>query len=332
MVTPSLREVRIFAAVYEEQSFTGAAHREHATQSGVSQHINNLEGRLGVKLFTRGKGLGVTPTPAANAYYLRCIEILKAHSLFSGTLDQFTTGLAGEIVLGLMPTMTRCQLPPAVLAFTSENPNVSVRVVEAYSQALTEKVRSGELDFAIVPGTRRVLTGIKETLFLRTRECLVSSLDSPHVHMQPVGPADLSGIKLVVPGPINARREVLEKYMAVHGVEVSRRLELDAMLGTLGLVRTSDWQAILPALLMASDIAGQQREFTVNPLEGPSMVLDLMLIEPLRQPLSVAALAFLDALRKVAEPDNLVSIDVTAVPTVSAKPAGSRARPNKAPP
>ena len=62
------------------------------------------------------------------------------------------------------------------------------------------------------------------------------------------------------------------------------------------------------------------------------MVLDLMLIEPLRQPLSVAALAFLDALRKVAEPDNLVSIDVTAVPTVAAKPAGSRARPKKAPP
>jgi hypothetical protein len=42
-VTESLRDIRIFVAAYEERSFTVAAVREHATQSGVSQHIRKLE-------------------------------------------------------------------------------------------------------------------------------------------------------------------------------------------------------------------------------------------------------------------------------------------------
>ena len=49
----SLRDIRLFIAVYEERSFTAAAKRENATQSGVSQHIRKIEDRFGVTLFTR---------------------------------------------------------------------------------------------------------------------------------------------------------------------------------------------------------------------------------------------------------------------------------------
>jgi hypothetical protein len=76
VVTESLRDIRIFVAAYEERSFTAAAVREHATQSGVSQHIRKLEEGFRVKLFSRGKGQ-VAPTPAADAYSSRCIQILR---------------------------------------------------------------------------------------------------------------------------------------------------------------------------------------------------------------------------------------------------------------
>jgi LysR family transcriptional regulator, nitrogen assimilation regulatory protein len=41
-MSESLRQIRLFVAAYEEGSFTAAAHRENATQSGVSQHIHQL--------------------------------------------------------------------------------------------------------------------------------------------------------------------------------------------------------------------------------------------------------------------------------------------------
>ena len=75
----SFRDIRLFVAAYEERSFTAAARREHATQSGVSQHIRKLEDGLRVKLFVRDKGR-VVPTPAGDSYYRHCIELLKPHA------------------------------------------------------------------------------------------------------------------------------------------------------------------------------------------------------------------------------------------------------------
>ena len=49
----ALRQIRAVIAVCEEGSFTRAAARENATQSGISQHIAAAERTLGVRLFER---------------------------------------------------------------------------------------------------------------------------------------------------------------------------------------------------------------------------------------------------------------------------------------
>src|SRR2546430_616914 len=49
----ALRQVRAVIAVCEEGSFTRAAVRENATQSGISQHVSAVEGAVGVKAFCR---------------------------------------------------------------------------------------------------------------------------------------------------------------------------------------------------------------------------------------------------------------------------------------
>src|ERR1700730_13993911 len=75
MTEVSVRQIRAVVAVCEEGSFTKAAQRENATQSGISQHIAALEHALGVRLFERSNA-GVRPTPAGLRYYRRCIEAL----------------------------------------------------------------------------------------------------------------------------------------------------------------------------------------------------------------------------------------------------------------
>src|SRR5690349_24778083 len=79
MANIPLRQIRAVIAVCEEGSFTRAAQREHATQSGISQHVAAVERSLRVKLFERTAG-GVTPTPAGLRYYKRCVEAIGARS------------------------------------------------------------------------------------------------------------------------------------------------------------------------------------------------------------------------------------------------------------
>src|SRR5437660_11758508 len=110
----SLRQIRSFVAVCEAASFTAAAEREGATQSGISQHIKQLEAELGVSLLTRD-GRTVEPTQAGRLYYAECVDVLKR-------LDAAQQGVAvkalhGKVRVGLMPTFTRAVLAPALEKF-----------------------------------------------------------------------------------------------------------------------------------------------------------------------------------------------------------------------
>jgi LysR family nitrogen assimilation transcriptional regulator len=291
----SLQDIRLFVAAYEERSFTAAAQRENATQSGVSQHIRKLEERFQINLFTRDKGR-VAPTPAGDSYYRGCLDVLRAHDAATKTVQAYAGGLEGEVVVGLMPTMTRCVLAPALVRFVEAHPNAAIRVVEGYSASLTQLVQSAELDFAIVPATAGI-TGVKSRLYLRTPEILVGAkAHSQRRNMEPVRAADLGRLRLVAPSRVNTRRLSIETYLASNGVAIERLLELDAMLGTLDLVGQSDWVAVLPGIMMATDT--EAGALTLNPLAAPALMLDLMLIEPARRTLSPIAAAFLALLEE----------------------------------
>jgi LysR family transcriptional regulator, nitrogen assimilation regulatory protein len=292
-VTESLRDIRIFVAAYEERSFTAAAVPEHATQSGVSQHIRKLEEGFRVKLFNRKKE--VAPTPAADAYYSRCIQILRNIESSNNAMRAFT-GISGEVFVGLMPTMTRATLAPAIQRVVSEHPNMKIHVTESYSPILIQKVMAAELDFAVVPafmGSR----GLKVQHFLRTWEALVASPDKK-MHLRPTRLRDVGPLKIVLPSHANARRKPLETYFTTNGVDIECVVEMDAMMGTLDLVSKSDWVTIIPALMMTAEI--EQMQFSVVPLVDPTAPLDLVVIEPMRRTLSAAARSFLEILRAEA--------------------------------
>ena len=292
-MTASLLDIRLFVAAYEERSFTQAAAREHATQSGVSQHVAKLEQHFRIKLFTRDKGR-VAPTPAADAYYARCLDVLRAHEAAGASLAGLGAGLSGEISVGLMPTMTRSALAPALNIFTAEQPNVTVRIIEAYSGALTRDIRAGLHDFAIVPAFAGA-PGIRMRPFLTTPETLVSCAGTKG-HLQPVRLAGLGPLKLVLPGPSNTRRQTLTTYFAANAVAVARTIELDAMMGTLDTVASSDWVTVLPGVMMAAEV--ERAGFTVNPILDPPLNLDLVVIEPARRAMTPPALAFFAILER----------------------------------
>ncbi len=61
-------------------SFSKAAVREHATQSGVSMLVRHLEDHLGLRLFVRAKW-GVRPTAPGKRYYKLCNPIISSLEL-----------------------------------------------------------------------------------------------------------------------------------------------------------------------------------------------------------------------------------------------------------
>jgi LysR family nitrogen assimilation transcriptional regulator len=298
-MSASIRDLKLFVAAYEERSFTSAAIREGATQSGVSQHVAKLEELLRVKLFLRS-ATGLATTPAADAYYSRCVEILRSHESAHSVLEGYVRGLHGEIRVGLMPSMTRCVLAPALAKFIELHPNVSVRVLEGYSGVLTKQVKAAELEFAIVPAFSDVL-GLRSRLLTTTPELLVSRKGSKWKSGSHIRLAEFGSLKVVIPGKGNSRRRALDAYFLSNGVRIERLLELDAMLGTLDFVLNTDWATILPAVMMSNPL--DHRTFDIRIISDPPLTLDLFLIEAARRPMSTAAQILLDLI--VEEMDRL---------------------------
>lgn len=285
----NLRDMRLFVAVFEERSFTAAAQRENATQSGVSQHVRKLEEMLGSQLLVRRSG-AVVPTPAGEAFYAGCVSIFRVLDEVHGKLVTFEGGLAGEARIGVTPTIARCVLAPALARFVETHPNVRVHVTEAYSATVTDRLRAGELDVAIVPAMPDDV-GITGKLVTRTAEHLVVSVETARRLGLSAGMKVLPEVKLVVPSPAQARRALLDRYIATTGLKVARRLEMDSMLGTLDFLATTDWASILPAIMLARNIDSR---LVAIPLLDPPFLLDLYRIESASRPLSAAASTLID--------------------------------------
>jgi LysR family nitrogen assimilation transcriptional regulator len=289
----SLRRIEAIIAVCEEGSFTRAAAREHATQSGISQHIAAAEKELGVRLFDR-TAAGVTPTPAGLRYYRRCVEAMRLLDSAGEDTQTLTDTLTGHLRIGLMPTFTRAALTPTLQHFVTAYPQVRPHIVEAYSGHLTDEVLSGALDFAIVPAFEGRV-GLKSRLVLRDREVLISARDSRFAPLKPVRLSECGPLKLVVPGPENVRRRNLEVYFQSHNVTVAHMIEMDAMMATFDFVARSDFVTVLPGLICVNDIG--RGEFTVNPIEPP-LHADFVVITPARRTLPAPARLFLQRFEK----------------------------------
>ena len=290
MANIPLRQIRAVIAVCEEGSFTRAAERENATQSGISQHVAAVERSLGVPLFERSAGK-VKPTPAGLRYYKRCVDAVGALEHAAEEARSLSGTVVGELRIGLMPTFTRAVLAPVLNDFVPRCPDVRLRIVEGYSAALTDMVLDNELDFAIVPAFEGTI-GLKSRLLVRDREMMISGPRAGYKPLVPIRLSQCAPLKIVVPGPDNIRRRNIDTYLQSHGVAVAAMLEMDAMIATLEFVAASDWVTILPSIISVNDIG--RGELIVNPIAGPELHADFVVIQPTRRTLSTQARMFLE--------------------------------------
>lgn len=133
-------------AVLRTGSFTAAAAESNLTPSAVSMQMKQLEQYLGQTLFDRS-GLQVRPTPAA-----RELAAAMAGGLEHVQALRRRTPLAveGVLRLGVIESMQPVLLPGTLRTLRERYPGLEVRPLRGRSAGLTEQVKAGTLDAAVV--------------------------------------------------------------------------------------------------------------------------------------------------------------------------------------
>lgn len=274
----SLQDIRLFVAAYEEKSFTAAALRENATQSGISHHIRQLETLLGLKLFVREK-FGVGTTPAADLFYRHCIKILRGIDESVEEMSRMSNGEQGRLTIGMTPVLTHRLAAPTLLRFTEQNPNVKVRIVEAVGDTLRQMILSGEVDFAV--STPIGGAGIRTQRLFSAPECLLANAT-----LQP----GTDPINLVLPVLQPRRHAAITAALAKRGITIGSELHIDSALAILDLVGRSDWQTVAPCFIHDPLYDGSR--YSMRVLLDPEITLPMYLIEPSSRTMPPGGLAF----------------------------------------
>ena len=94
-----LRQLEVFAGVYELRSFSRTASALRLTQSTVSEHVRLLEEELGTRLFDR-LSRETVPTRAGELLYGYARQMLALRTEARQALDQFLGQVTGTLLVG----------------------------------------------------------------------------------------------------------------------------------------------------------------------------------------------------------------------------------------
>lgn len=182
--------MRAFVRVVERRSFIQAAHDLALPKSRISEAVQQLERRLGIRLLDRTTR-HVMPTAEGDDYYRRCLLILEqiadADSVAASTIP------AGPLRIEVHGTWARRFLLPGLGDFLARYPGIQLHVGEG--DRLADPVREG-IDCVIRVGQ----PADSELIGRRLGELAEGTFASPDYlarHGVPQTPADLDHHRMI---------------------------------------------------------------------------------------------------------------------------------------
>lgn len=149
MNLPTLRQLQYLTAVVELKHFGRAAERCFVTQSTLSAGIQDLENILGIPLLER-TNRKVMPTALGIEIASRSQQILSLSGDLVDLARSESDPLKGRIRIGVIPSISPFLLPKALSSIRKQLPLLELVLIEEQSERLLTKVRSAEIDVAIL--------------------------------------------------------------------------------------------------------------------------------------------------------------------------------------
>jgi DNA-binding transcriptional LysR family regulator len=142
-----LRHLRYFVAVAEELHFRRAAERLHIAQPAVSEQVRKLEAELGVRLFDRTQR-NVALTDAGAALLTQAYRVLRQAE--AARVAARSASDRPRLRIGYVPTALRASIPRTLRRLVAATPNLKTTMEPGPGVELSDAVRAGELDVAVV--------------------------------------------------------------------------------------------------------------------------------------------------------------------------------------
>lgn len=181
-----IEQARTFLQVVAIGNFQGAAEKLHVTQSTVSARIQNLESKLGAKLFTRGKQ-GASLTGAGQRFVRHAQTLVRTADIARQDVG-LPEGYSGGLTVSGRIALWENFLPRWVAWMREVAPSISLRLEIGFEQGIMHGLVQNTLDIGLMytPESRPGLGQERlfdETLVLVTTDKMRPWPDPGYIHV-----------------------------------------------------------------------------------------------------------------------------------------------------
>jgi LysR family carnitine catabolism transcriptional activator len=288
----TLKQIRAFATVARERSFTRASERLNLTQSTLTSSIKILEAEIGMRLFDRSTRSVVLTTQGTS--FLPVAERLL-RDLHDSLEDLRMTAdrQRGSVTVAAAPSFINYVLAPAVAWMASIYPGISVRLAEETTEGVTRMILTGEADFGVTTlfrpaptlDTSLLLTDVYGAVY-----CTGHGLDA---EAEPLSWSRLREHTMIALQGANGIRALVDLHPKIAAQYKSPAYEVGSMSSLQSLLALGFCYATLPALAARPLVADGLR---YKPLMKPVLRRHLYVVKKKGRTLSPSAMALLETM------------------------------------
>lgn len=288
----TLKQLRVFCALYELRSFTAAARAAFVTQSAVSKLCAELEAEVGQPLFERSTR-SVTPCEGAADFYAYAQEILGTVRAAERSMSGLRTLERGAVGVASSPMMMVGLLGDVIARYHRRHAGVKLELYELNTDDTLEHVRHGHADFGIV-STQAHGDGLDARVIYRDSMYAVCAPSHPLARRGSVRWTDLAAHDHITLRSVYSVRRAVDRISSELDLDFQSGIEAGMLTSVLNLVRAGLGITIVPGYVCAfARLLGLH----AAPIRGgPQRGHELWLIQRRSTRLSLAAKAFLDDL------------------------------------
>ncbi|PID45295.1 MAG: DNA-binding transcriptional regulator OxyR [Proteobacteria bacterium] len=253
-----LRDLEYLDAIQKYTHFGRAAEACHVSQPTLSAQLRKLEKQLGLTLVERHPR-NVMLTDAGMTLAEKAREVLQSARAFEDTARTLSDPLAGDLKIGLIPTLAPYLLPHITSEITNAMPQLQLYLFEKQTKVLLQDLDKGDMDILILPWLDDEMKRFEHYKLMDEALVLASPPDHPLSHKPDLQLSDLRDETILALEDGHCLRDQAIGYCFTAGVDEDKRFQATSLETLRYMVASGAGITLLPKLSV------------INQLESPTI-------------------------------------------------------------
>ncbi len=286
----TLHQLEIFVRLSRTLSVTQTAEELNLSQPAVSIQLKNFQTHFPLPL-TEIVHKRLYLTEFGRSVAKKAEDVLRSTQGVNQCLADYQGEISGTLRLSTVSTGK--YIAPYLLApFAHSNPSVDISLSVSNKAQVMAQLAANEVDLALIslkPDMRLAEFPVMDNEFV-----LVGA--TPPSSGEVWSPDRLGSISLLFREPGSATRQMMERYIQQHGINVKMRLELSSNEAIKQSILAGLGYSIMPKVSILSDL--EQRNLFIQPVRGLPIRSYWSLVWPEGKNLSPQAQEFIESVKR----------------------------------